>query len=446
LCFFAVTQAPGGDAYFAVLMNSIVQAVTYAYYLACLLGMGSSKAIEIKNWVTGLHMVSFVVGLCHALFVLWKGTMPVFLACPLIVALLNMLVLHTNFHYEEMSSNVVATLTGHSAHSQPSSTTVTDNAPGSQTQAGNQPTALTALASPFIRRLSLPTPRATTPRLIFSFDSSGWGFVYHFGVAKYIAEHVLDRFEPSTIAFSGSSGGSLVAACLCLGVPINDISMHVIACQPQCQRSPWNMLPCAERAMDVFIPSDAHKPCSGRLRVLLTRIIGRFPFVMGEVATNFPTRDDLITALRGSCHIPLVAGAFPYKGKYFDGFFWMSLFVPWRGYEEGDCVIKSSSIGSLTAHIKPSIPIPPWWLIFPPNMTVLHGMFEQGYADASKFFSCWENETHDTGKPFPGVKVNPKVLKTFRTAAAMSWAKFFVLFAAIGLFSLVLYYDLATAQ
>ena len=40
----------------------------------------------------------------------------------------------------------------------------------------------------------------------FSFDSSGWMYCYHLGVARYLQMHVLPKLPANRVAFSGSSG------------------------------------------------------------------------------------------------------------------------------------------------------------------------------------------------------------------------------------------------
>ena len=61
-------------------------------------------------------------------------------------------------------------------------------------------------------------------RLTFSFDSSGWLYVYHLGVAHYLQRHVLPHLEAERVAFSGSSGGALVAAALAGGIDIEQLA------------------------------------------------------------------------------------------------------------------------------------------------------------------------------------------------------------------------------
>ena len=60
-------------------------------------------------------------------------------------------------------------------------------------------------------------------RLTFSFDSSGWLYVYHLGAAHFLQQHVLPHLDAEQTAFSGSSGGALVAAALCTGVDVEEV-------------------------------------------------------------------------------------------------------------------------------------------------------------------------------------------------------------------------------
>merc|ERR1712032_1694979 len=90
-------------------------------------------------------------------------------------------------------------------------------------------------------------------RLTFRFDSSGWFYVYHFGVAQWLKEHLLpegltpedastDKY-PKTLAFSGSSGGALVAGALAAGINIRNLFEFVLGQHPACRRNPHLMFP-----------------------------------------------------------------------------------------------------------------------------------------------------------------------------------------------------------
>eukprot|EP00965_Chrysotila_dentata_P151618 5011135-Pleurochrysis_carterae.AAC.2 len=61
-------------------------------------------------------------------------------------------------------------------------------------------------------------------RITFSFDSSGWLYVYHLGVAHFLQQRLLPGLDPELTAFSGSSGGALVAAALCANIDVLELT------------------------------------------------------------------------------------------------------------------------------------------------------------------------------------------------------------------------------
>jgi len=279
------------------------------------------------------------------------------------VVMLTMLLLFTNFHYEKYENTAIDRM------------------------------------SPRTRNIS------GLPRLMVSFDSSGWFYMYHFGVAQYMSDHVLRHGSHSLeeVGFSGSSGGSLVAATICSGVDVNKMSAYVVSCRDACKYNPWMMLPSADKAIETYLPPEAHITLSNRVRILLTRVSFMPPFIMAEIPSKFKSREHLKMALRASCHVPGIGGVLPYwfdGAGYFDGMFWSNaLAVPWRYFHPEDELIKVSAFGTAGSQIYPgsssnNTPMPPWWAIFPPAEEVLEGMMEQGYRDAANYFSNWES----TGK------------------------------------------------
>ena len=61
---------------------------------------------------------------------------------------------------------------------------------------------------------------------MLSFDSSAWLFLWHFGVAMWIEDHI--QKKPEAIGYSGSSGGSLVACTLASGINAEVLANWVI--------------------------------------------------------------------------------------------------------------------------------------------------------------------------------------------------------------------------
>lgn len=109
-----------------------------------------------------------------------------------------------------------------------------------------------------------------------------------------------------------------------------------MAQHPACRRNPFRMFTAVESALGKFLPKNAAATLSGRVRVLLTRVCWRPPWVTGEYVDQFESFDDVFHTLRASCHVPGL-NLFPYgvrKGgevrRYFDGLMWSSLLVPWQ--------------------------------------------------------------------------------------------------------------------
>lgn len=187
----------------------------------------------------------------------------------------------------------------------------------------------------------------------------------------------------------------MVAATVCSGVDVRSMSDYVISVRDECKYNPWMMLPAADKAIEEYLPHDAHIRLSNKVRILLSRVSLTPPFLMAEIPSKFESREHLKGALRASCHVPFIGGIWPYVHKgagYYDGMFWSSaLVVPWRYFHPEDELVKVSAFGTAGCHIATDVPMPPWWAIFPPSEEVLRGMREQGYRDAARFFSRWES-------------------------------------------------------
>ncbi len=72
------------------------------------------------------------------------------------------------------------------------------------------------------------------------------------------------------------------------------------------RKRPWRALPfkwkmLLKEWLEVLLPSNAHKLCSGRLHVQCQRV---FPLPTMEVISEFRSKPDLISVLLASCHIP----------------------------------------------------------------------------------------------------------------------------------------------
>jgi len=351
--YVACRFACGGDTYFAALVNAACQVIVYAYYVIYLC-VQSGVPFFRRARVAEIQVFQFVICGLHALFVLWYGNVPRSIAAFNLFIMGNCLMFYIDFDSEHPR-----------------------------------------LGPP--KTLSMNGQSFGHGRLTFCFDSCGWLYVYHFGVAKWIEDHMIpegittdnaasDKY-PEGLAFSGSSGGSLVAGALGSGISVRDLFEYVLEQREPCKMWPWGMFPALEGALDKFLPKNCAKSLTGRVRVLLTRISLKAPFLTGEIVDRFEDWDEAKKTLRASCHIPFMHLK-PYevsKGRwYFDGFLWSSLFVPW--VSDDSHVVKVSALSRPLTDIRARLQ-PLWWSVFPPQVDVLRGMFWSGYRDASRFFT-----------------------------------------------------------
>lgn len=236
-----------------------------------------------------------------------------------------------------------------------------------------------------------------------SFSGCGFLGIYHVGVASAFREYV-PQICLGKIA--GASAGSLAAAALACEVPLGETTTYILRVAVRARHRALGPL---HPGFDIngiihdglckLLPENAHKLCSGRLFISLTRVSDGKNVLMSE----FETRDQLIQALKCSCFIPFYSGLRPPKINgvaYMDGGF--SDNQP--SVAEGDTVTVSPFAGD--SDICPiddsfnlmqinfsntSISICPGNLyraariFFPPDPEILSRMCQQGFDDAVRF-------------------------------------------------------------
>jgi len=157
-----------------------------------------------------------------------------------------------------------------------------------------------------------------------SFAGCGFLGVYHLGVAACLSSHA-PQFLKNVTAFAGASAGSLVAAVLATSAPLNKCSDYVIDLTHDARRHPlgpfnpqFDLVGNLRRGLELHLPSNSHRVCSGRLFVSVTSLKDRKNVIISE----FDSKEELIQVLLASCYIPFYAGlTFPqFKGqKWVDG-------------------------------------------------------------------------------------------------------------------------------
>jgi len=350
--FIACRFAAGGDTYFPAVVHAACQVLVYLYYTIHMIQPQGVKFFRKAN-VAEVQVAQFMIVALHAAFVLLYGNIPRWVAAFNLFIMANALIFYIDFDDEHPRLGPRSTLTA------------------KQEGYGHE-------------------------KLTFCFDSSGWLYCYHFGVAHWIQEHMLSNIThanattdafPKSLAFSGSSGGSLVAGALGSGINVAELFDYVLTWRDYCKRNPVRLFRALQFALNKYLPKDCDRSMSGRVRVLLSRVGGRPPFLTGEIVDQYESYDEAWHTLRASCHIPVVYFK-PYKLNdryYFDGLLWSSFFVPW--VSDDSLTVRVSAISRPTTDIRAPLQ-PIWWALFPPPVEVLRGMFWTGYRDAERFFSA----------------------------------------------------------
>jgi len=383
----------GGDAYFAALLQSAYNVITYGYFVY---KRNKRPSLRAQFRITHVLMVMLAISGLHTLYVMWVGNMPRVLALVDMMVMLMMLLLFGNYRYHKYLKPFDRVLAERRAYLQTGVTGVSDASGAVGAVGVPQVTSEKHLSlRHVVSQEAIPGDQAGVgPKLVVSFDSSGWLYMYHFGVCRFMQLHVLRGMPADRFAFSGSSGGALAATSLACDVPIDDLVDEILrVCWPWCRKSPFAMCPAVDYALNKFLPDkgdreDAWSKCSGRLRLLVTRVRFTPPWFLGDVVSRFENQRQLRGFLRASCHMPIFGGVLPYsvEGRwYFDGLFWASFLVPWRRPTSRDHVLKVSAVGAPTAHLRPPN-VPPWWTVMPPSTAVLRALYERGYQDALQAF------------------------------------------------------------
>lgn len=175
------------------------------------------------------------------------------------------------------------------------------------------------------------------------------------GVLAAFRDHQ-DRFTVHRA--QGASCGALVAAASLTSLPTSWLLEQFQEVMTRAGSSPlgpfsssFDLTSILREALESSLPPDAHTHLSGRLGVSLTDTRLR-----NTIATHFPTRSCLISALCCSCYLPVFSGpSLPtFQGRRFlDGGFTDSL----PGAQEKDTVLVSPFTGK-HKHICPQEQLP----------------------------------------------------------------------------------------
>jgi hypothetical protein len=159
---------------------------------------------------------------------------------------------------------------------------------------------------------------------ILGIAGGGVFFFWEVGVLKYLEENF--RIRETNLV--GVSAGALCAVLVACGVNLDravrkayDISVEAdIWNRSGGLAGIWGGL--VRQWLEELLPEDAHEMCSGRVKVIATRM----PRMKLQYLDTFDSRDDLISACMASVHIPFFLdgnGTYKYNGEqYIDGSVW----------------------------------------------------------------------------------------------------------------------------
>uniref|UniRef100_A0A2R5L4D9 triacylglycerol lipase n=1 Tax=Ornithodoros turicata TaxID=34597 RepID=A0A2R5L4D9_9ACAR len=235
-----------------------------------------------------------------------------------------------------------------------------------------------------------------------SFAGCGFLGIYHVGVASALREYAS---QVCVGKIAGASAGSLAAAALICDVPCGESTTYVLHIAVKARQRAlgpfhpgFDVDSIIHEGLSNLLPDNAHKLCSGRLYVSLTRISDG----KNVLISQFDTKEELIQVLKCSCFIPFYSGLFPPKINgvaYVDGGFSDNLpnldentitVSPFAG--ESDICPIDDNFNLLQINLcNTSITLSPGNLyrftriLFPPNPEILSRMCKQGFDDAVRF-------------------------------------------------------------
>jgi hypothetical protein len=390
--FIAACFACGGDCYFPLFVSAAASALLHLSYTRNLLWHRDTQGLDLFQFVNNVKVWTLWPALLFGLATFVVGSVPRWVSAVYVVEMYVGLILFSNFHHD----------------------------------------------NPAAKRFSVDDQQGASKKAIltYSFDSSGWCFLYHFGAAMWIQENFKREIGDGEIAFSGSSGGAIVAACSGMGLDLEAIVGEVIGfIHDRCQYRPWGIPVEVNSCLDRHFPADAHaKASDGRLRVLMTRLRAQPPFIMGEVANRFEDRETLLHCLQASSQIPIVFGMAYYipstRAYYLDGLLWMTAFVPWRAAGNSP-VCRVSAFNNFGSDVGPTLTrLPPmWWILFPPSKQVLRGMVLSGYCDMATQFeksnASWTSKAQRGFKTRKDMTEVKALVQEYRRACVNTWLVFF---------------------
>ncbi|KAL4457761.1 hypothetical protein ABPG75_012626 [Micractinium tetrahymenae] len=136
--------------------------------------------------------------------------------------------------------------------------------------------------------------------LSFGFSAGGCLFPYYIGCAGALIDAGILTDQ---VKLGGASAGSLLAACIKSGMPLDDVVDQNLRLMDDLRRggTRGRLGAVLKAFLQQHLPEDAHEKCRERAYVAVTKVT---PIARPVLVSAFLSREDLIQALMTSCHIP----------------------------------------------------------------------------------------------------------------------------------------------
>lgn len=183
------------------------------------------------------------------------------------------------------------------------------------------------------------------------------------------------------LRFRGNSSGAFIAATMAAEIEIMQLLPEMLSWTERFRNRLWGIVgACSASITEIVWRIFSRAECFEHAKSCLSIGVTTFTPLPGSlVAENFGSADELVTALLGSCYIP-VAFEVPQ---------WCSKHGPlWDGgicdfASQGDLVV--SPFESVLPDIYPEEPYPKCFSFFPPHSADAVSLFEDGYMDCLRW-------------------------------------------------------------
>eukprot|EP00197_Chlamydomonas_leiostraca_P004486 CAMPEP_0202860012 /NCGR_PEP_ID=MMETSP1391-20130828/1896_1 /ASSEMBLY_ACC=CAM_ASM_000867 /TAXON_ID=1034604 /ORGANISM="Chlamydomonas leiostraca, Strain SAG 11-49" /LENGTH=525 /DNA_ID=CAMNT_0049539131 /DNA_START=249 /DNA_END=1826 /DNA_ORIENTATION=+ len=153
------------------------------------------------------------------------------------------------------------------------------------------------------------------------FSAGGFLYCYHLGVLWELRRLGIlpPPGHPQALKMAGASAGSLAIATYACGLDVDKATQALFAFAADCRSNGTRgrLGGLLRDFLHAYLPPDAHERCRDLTYVAVTRV---FPVWQPEAVHRFRDKDDLVSALITSCHIPFYANGewmTRFRGRYY---------------------------------------------------------------------------------------------------------------------------------